>query len=115
MITITDEALSKAIERTKADGRDTIRLGITGGGGAGYEYVFKFDEATVHDYIVDHGEIKFAIDPQSIAYLDGSTLTWEVLGLNEQFKLINPKEQSACGCGVSIQFDDRQIQNYKAL
>jgi len=31
-------------------------------------------------------------------------LDWIKEGLNEQFKIINPKEEAACGCGVSVQF-----------
>ena len=33
------------------------------------------------------------------------TLDYVKEGLNEFFKFINPKEQSSCGCGVSINFD----------
>jgi len=30
--------------------------------------------------------------------------------LNEVFKFINPKEQSSCGCGVSINFDLEKVK-----
>lgn len=110
MIEVTDEALAKAIQKSKNDGRDTIRIGVTGGGCAGFEYVFNWDSANASDYIVDYGKIKFAIDPMSKPYIEGSTIAWEQIGLNEQFKIINPKELSACGCGVSIQFDETKIQ-----
>lgn len=110
MIEVTDEALAKAIQKSKDDGRSIIRVGVTGGGCAGFEYIFKFDESTDSDYIVDYGKIKFAIDPMSKPYIEGATIAWEQLGLNEQFKIINPKEQSACGCGVSIQFDENKIR-----
>ena len=30
--------------------------------------------------------------------------------INEIFKFINPKEQSSCGCGVSINFDLEQVE-----
>jgi iron-sulfur cluster assembly accessory protein len=110
MIEVTDEALAKAIQKSEDDGRSVIRVGVTGGGCAGFEYIFRWDEATPADYIVDYGKIKFAIDELSRPYIEGSTITWEQLGLNEQFKIINPKEQSACGCGVSIIFDETKIQ-----
>ncbi len=38
MIELTDEAIKRLIEKTK-DGNDTIRIGVTGGGCAGFEYV----------------------------------------------------------------------------
>jgi Fe-S cluster assembly iron-binding protein IscA len=37
-------------------------------------------------------------------YLSGSTLDWVKEGLNEMFRIINPKEESVCGCGISVQF-----------
>jgi len=44
------------------------------------------------------------LDKESVPYLSGSTLDWVQEGLNEFFKIINPKEESSCGCGVSVQF-----------
>jgi Fe-S cluster assembly iron-binding protein IscA len=36
MIELTDEAIKQLIEKTK-NGNDTIRIGLTGGGCAGFE------------------------------------------------------------------------------
>ena len=105
MIELTDAAISKAIERTTAPSRDTIRLGITGGGCAGFEYIIGYaDNHSNKDTILDYGKFKIAIDEESIPYLEGSTLDWVQEGLNEYFKIINPKEISSCGCGVSVNF-----------
>ena len=38
-------------------------------------------------------------------FLEGSTLDWTKDGVNQYFKLNNPKEVSQCGCGVSVQFN----------
>ena len=38
------------------------------------------------------------------------TLDYRKEGLNEVFKFINPKEESACGCGVSINFDLSKVK-----
>ena len=38
VIELTDGAISKAIERTETGNRSGIRLGVTGGGCAGFEY-----------------------------------------------------------------------------
>ena len=105
MIELTDAAVLKAIERTSTKGRDTIRLGITGGGCAGFEYIIGYaDNITSEDDILDYGKFKIAIDKMSQPYLEGSTLDWIKEGLNEYFKIINPKEVSSCGCGVSVSF-----------
>jgi len=37
------------------------------------------------------------------------TLDYIKEGLNEFFKFINPNEQSSCGCGVSVQFNENII------
>lgn len=105
MIELTDAAILKAIERTANKSRDVIRLGVTGGGCAGWEYVIGYaDNINPEDTLLDYGKFKIAIDKISIPYLEGSTLDWIKEGLNEYFKIINPKEVSSCGCGVSVSF-----------
>ena len=42
MIELTDAAILKAVERTETASRSGIRLGVTGGGCAGYEYVIEY-------------------------------------------------------------------------
>ena len=46
----------------------------------------------------------------SVPYLSGMTLDFITEGLNKLFKFVNPKEQAACGCGVSINFDLEKVQ-----
>ena len=58
------------------------------------------------DKLVDYGKFNVVLDEMSVPYLSGSTLDWVKDGLNEYFKIINPKEVSSCGCGVSIQFNE---------
>ena len=42
MLELTDAAITEAVSKTQNDGRDTIRIGVTGGGGTGFKYVFRF-------------------------------------------------------------------------
>ena len=53
------------------------------------------------------------LDKMSIPYLTGMTLDYVKEGLNEVFKFHNPKEASACGCGVSINFDMEKVDESK--
>ena len=39
---LTNEAVQRLIDKT-SNGRDTIRIGLTGGGCAGYEYIFNYE------------------------------------------------------------------------
>lgn len=102
MIEVTDIAIQKLVERNVAN----VRLGVTGGGCAGYEYIFAEDILREEDEVLDYGKFNFLIDRQSRPYLSGMTLDYVKEGLNEFFKFINPNEQSSCGCGVSVQFNE---------
>ena len=62
------------------------------------------------DVRLDFGKFAVLIDKLSVPYLVGMTLDYQKEGLNEVFKFINPKEQSSCGCGVSINFDLEQVE-----
>ena len=102
MIEVTDIAVSKLIEKKV----DTVRLGVTGGGCSGYEYVFELDEFKDGDLEVDYGKFKFLIDKMSRPFLRGMTLDYIKEGLNETFTFQNPNEEASCGCGVSITFNE---------
>tara|TARA_B100001063_G_scaffold7201_1_gene5486 strand:+ start:20795 stop:21163 length:369 start_codon:yes stop_codon:yes gene_type:complete len=111
MIELTDEAIKKLLQKKTKEQFSYIRLGITGGGCAGFEYVF--DAVNVKsdsDVLLDFGKLKFIVDKVSIPYLNGMTLDFQKQGLNEIFVFQNPKETSSCGCGVSINFDLNKVE-----
>tara|TARA_B100001113_G_scaffold347714_1_gene340515 strand:+ start:820 stop:1194 length:375 start_codon:yes stop_codon:yes gene_type:complete len=115
LIEITDEAIVKLLEKQKKEEFEYIRLGITGGGCAGFEYIFD----SVHAYddddiVIDFGQLQFVVNKMSVPYINGMTLDYRKEGLNEVFKFLNPKEQSSCGCGVSINFDLEQVEMDKS-
>lgn len=112
MIELTDEAIQQLLENQKRDGWKNIRLGITGGGCAGFEYVFDSsnDDGNADDIVLDYGKFNILINKMSVPYLSGMTLDFITEGLNKLFKFVNPKEQAACGCGVSINFDLEKVE-----
>jgi iron-sulfur cluster assembly accessory protein len=110
LIDFTNEALIEALKRSEQEGKDTIRTGVTGGGCAGFEYIFKWDnEINDDDLVIDFGKFKVVVDPMSASYIAGSIITYEVQGLNSFFKIKNPRETAACGCGVSVSLDPDKI------
>ena len=115
MIEITNEAIAKILEKQKTEQFDAIRLGITGGGCAGFEYIFDScnDVVDTEDVRLDYGKFAVLINKISIPYLIGMTLDYQKEGLNEIFKFINPKETASCGCGVSINFDLEKVNEDK--
>ena len=46
MLELTDNAIKQFLIKTEENGNDTIRVGVTGGGCAGYEYVL--DLSLIH-------------------------------------------------------------------
>ena len=115
LIDITDEAIKKLLEKKEKEQFSYIRLGVTGGGCAGFEYIFDSVSAkSSDDILIDFGKLQFVIDKVSVPYLSGMTLDFQKQGLNEIFVFENPKETSSCGCGVSINFDLREIEEDKS-
>ena len=111
ILEITDDAIVKLLEKKQKENFNYIRLGITGGGCAGFEYIFvSVNNKDDNDIVIDFGKLQFVVDKISLPYINGMTLDYVKEGLNEIFKFINPKEQSSCGCGVSINFDLEQVE-----
>ena len=105
LLELTNEAIQKLVQKQAEEQFDYIRIGVTGGGCAGFEYIFNTDNSkTDYDVELDYGKFKFLIDKHSVPYLDGMTIDYVKEGLNEFFKFHNEKEVSSCGCGVSINF-----------
>ena len=114
MIELTDEAIQQLLYKQSKEGWRNIRR-ITGGGCAGFEYIFDSvdHDGDSNDVYIDYGKFGVVIDKVSVPYLVGMTLDYVKEGLNEVFKFINPKEASSCGCGVSINFDLDKVDEDK--
>jgi iron-sulfur cluster assembly accessory protein len=106
---VTDIAYEKLLERATQEGNDHFFIALRPNGCAGFEYVFDFADDGVKNGHHDHytyykGDIKIIIDSMSYAYLSEVVLDYQVNGLNEEFKFVNPQATAACGCGQSVGF-----------
>ncbi|MBK6574972.1 MAG: iron-sulfur cluster assembly accessory protein [Sandaracinaceae bacterium] len=112
-VTYADPRLTltpKAVEMAKAKLLDAgepvygLRLGVKGGGCAGYSYVI--DYATKiradKDLVYHFDGLHVVVDQKSIEVLKGSTLDWERRLMGYGFKWINPNAKNDCGCGESF-------------
>jgi iron-sulfur cluster assembly protein len=80
-----------------------IRLGVRTSGCSGMAYKLEFaDEVPAGDEVFTSHGVTVFVDPQSLAYLDGTELDYTREGLNEGFKFNNPNVKDACGCGESF-------------
>ena len=80
------ETEEEAYKQSK-EGWRNIRLGITGGGCAGFEYIFDSvdHDGDSNDVYIDYGKFGVVIDKVSVPYLEGMTLDYVLEGLNEIF------------------------------
>lgn len=106
-ITVTPEAIKeiKVILKEQEMPEDTIlRIGIVGGGCAGFQYHMGLEEAAQEDdevYSIDG--VRIAVDPLSMQYLAGVTVDFHESIQGRGFVFDNPNAKSTCGCGSSFQ------------
>jgi Fe/S biogenesis protein NfuA len=95
MITLTDAARQKFLEAAEAEGRrgDGLRVLVQNGGSIEPAFALNFVAAADvknDDTVVDSGEIKLYIDPESARWLEGARIDF-VDGLHESgFKVDAP-------------------------
>jgi len=105
MIDITEPAQTAI--KTAIDGAGQpvagLRLMVNGGGCAGLQYGMALElDIQPDDAVVEAGEVKVLIDPESQPHLAGTTIDF-VSGLEGSgFVFNNPNASSSCGCGKSF-------------
>jgi len=107
MVSITEKAMNKLVTLMMEGGitPDThnLRVGVTGGGCSGLQYIMDFDDQVNDgDNVFDLEVIKVVINKPSLLYLAGTVLDYQG-GLNGKgFEWINPNANRTCGCGESF-------------
>lgn len=111
----TPSAITRVDTLARKDGRDnlSLRVYITGGGCAGFQYGFVFEQDGQPDDMTfemtepgkdsdSSARAQILIDPLSFTYLKGATLDYEVGLRGAHFVIRNPNAQTTCGCGASF-------------
>ena len=107
MIEVTDSALQAIRDAMAAEGRGVdnayLRVAVKGGGCSGLMYNLSIDaEAGEEDAVLEHGDIRIAVDKKSKLFLHGLTLDYTT-GLNGKgFVFNNPNATGTCGRGESF-------------
>jgi iron-sulfur cluster assembly accessory protein len=82
-----------------------IRLGVVGGGCAGFQYSMDFENAAKDgDMSFEQEGITLYVDPMSSMYLQGVTIDYVVGLQGAGFKFSNPNARTTCGCGSSFSY-----------
>ena len=80
-----------------------LRLAVKGGGCSGLAYHMEWSEqAKERDKVFERDGVRVFVDPKSFLYLMGTELVYEESLVASGFKLRNPNEKAACGCGESF-------------
>lgn len=104
-VVFTEAAARKVRELMEEEGNPNLKLRIyvAGGGCAGFQYGFTFDEqVNDDDTTVESGGVTLVIDPMSIQYLAGAEIDYKEDLNGAQFVIRNPNAVTTCGCGSSF-------------
>jgi len=94
--------ISRLMTEQTAENKKALRLGVKGGGCAGFTYILEFDTQKEGDTIYDIDGIKIVVDPMHELYLAGTEVDFQQ-GLNSRgFIYKNPNASKTCGCGESF-------------
>jgi iron-sulfur cluster insertion protein len=103
-VTVTPRAAKQIARIVAAEERPMmLRLAVTGGGCAGFQYNFALDDSRADDDLaIVQGGITVLIDSTSLEFLRGAELDYVDDMIGAAFKVNNPNATSSCGCGTSF-------------
>ena len=102
-IEITDNAQEHIATVLKKDSAKYFRITVLGGGCAGFQYKFDFENLKNEDDILIHNEkIDVIIDETSLELIQNSKIDYVHELIGSSFKITNPQATSSCGCGTSF-------------
>ena len=104
-LVFTDSAANKVRELIEEEGNPALKLRvfITGGGCAGFQYGFTFDEVVAEDDTqFEKNGVTLLIDAMSYQYLVGAEIDYPEGLEGSQFIIRNPNATTTCGCGSSF-------------
>ena len=104
-IIFTDSAALKVGSLLKDEENSDLNLRayVTGGGCAGFQYGFSFDEnKDDSDTVVIRHGVSLVVDPMSVQYLMGAEIDFQEDLQGARFVIKNPNANTTCSCGSSF-------------
>ena len=104
-VTLTENAINevKDLLAKGSYGPDCgLRLGVKGGGCAGFSYILDFDTQKENDAVFEFDNTKLYIDKSQVVYLYDCEIDFKKGLDNRGFIFNNPNATSTCGCGTSF-------------
>ena len=102
-IEITENAQDHIANILANDQVKFFRITVLGGGCAGFQYKFDFENHQNNDdNIFKTNKIEVLIDNTSLNLIKGSKIDYVNELIGSSFKITNPQASSSCGCGTSF-------------
>ena len=102
-IEITQNALKHIASVLTAENSTYFRITVLGGGCAGFQYKFGFDnKINEDDTVFETNKVSLLIDDTSMSLIKGSKIDYVKELIGSAFKITNPQASSSCGCGTSF-------------
>ena len=105
IITLTEKAANKVKQLLEKENKHGygLRLGVVPGGCSSYMYEINLEKAPKeNDLVIEEKGVKIFMNPESIAFMKGSSVEYIDALQNAGFKINNPNVKTSCGCGHSI-------------
>lgn len=105
IVGLTDKAAEKVKQLLEKENKKDygLRVGITAGGCSSYMYDIGIEKSPKeNDMVIEEKGVRIFINPESIAFMKGSTVDYLDSLTNAGFKIINPNVKTSCGCGHSV-------------
>ena len=113
--TLTDTAKIQIDAICQENDSYAVSLNLKGGGCAGFEYdwaTYKTADELLDDDTIIYGVdgATFVVGAMSLMYLFGTEIDYVKSIIGSSFEIRNPNAQSACGCGVSVNFNLEKVE-----
>ena len=110
MLKLTESAEEQINALCKENNCYGVSLNVKGGGCAGFEYDWQLvntpEDLEETDEVIKTAEgCAFIIGAHSTMFLIGTEINYKKDVMGSMFEVNNPNAKSACGCGVSVNFD----------
>ncbi len=105
-IRLTERAARWVLDRHARLGQPeaALRVGVKGGGCAGYTYVTDatVEPPTDRDEVLEFFGLKVYVDKRSLRLIGGSVIDMQKSLMQTGLRFQNPHEASTCGCGSTF-------------
>lgn len=112
MVTISEEAaeaLRKLLISKGAGSTTGLRLGVSKGGCAGWQYEMQVADAEEGDTIVEFEGGRLIVAADSTERLSGCRVDYSDSLSDAGFRIQNPRAARSCGCGTSFEETDKPL------